>query len=119
MCNQLHTCIETWGIHTHHTYVIYKNINKGKTPSKGTREEKERTKVQTKDHTKKQKTHNGEPKEEKSRNLGPKLITNSTKQVVQGGGQKTWKDTKPRRGLSYNYNYLLQDSGRLNFLKSH
>jgi hypothetical protein len=40
LCNQLHTCIETWGIHTHHTYVILKYINKGKTPSKGTRKEK-------------------------------------------------------------------------------
>jgi hypothetical protein len=63
--------------------------------------------------------HNGEPKEEKSKKPKPKPITNSMKQVMQGGEQKTWKDTKPRRGLSYSYNYLLQNSGSLNFLKSH
>jgi len=63
LCNQLHTCIETWGIHTHHTYVIDKYINKGKEKHLEREQEKkkERTKVQT--------------KEEKSRNLGPKPIT--------------------------------------------
>jgi hypothetical protein len=33
--------------------------------------------------------HNGEPYEEKTQNLRPKPITSSTKQIVQGYGQKT------------------------------
>jgi hypothetical protein len=44
--------------------------------------------------------HNGEPKEKKSRNIGRKPITNSTKQIVQGDERKTSKDTKFRRSLS-------------------
>jgi hypothetical protein len=47
--------------------------------------------------------HNGEPEEEKSPNVGPKPITSNMKEVVQGDGQKTWKDTKPRRGLSLGF----------------
>jgi hypothetical protein len=39
--------------------------------------------IQTKDNTQKCKTHIGEPS-----NVRPKPITNSTKQVVEGDGQK-------------------------------
>jgi hypothetical protein len=53
-----------------------------------------------------------------TQNLGPKLITSSTKQIVQGDGQKTWKDTKLRRGLSHCHNWQMQDSGGLNSLKA-
>jgi hypothetical protein len=38
---------------------------------------------------------------------------------MQGDGWKTWKDTKPRRSLSYYHNCPLQNNGSLNFLKSH
>jgi hypothetical protein len=63
MCNQLHTCIETWGIHTHHTYVIYKYLIKGKTPSKGTREEKRKDQSPNKrPHQKAQNCTMGSPK---------------------------------------------------------
>ncbi len=51
--------------------------------------------MQTKDHTQRCETHNGEPQEEKIQNLGSKPIINSMKQVVQGDGRKTWKGTKP------------------------
>jgi hypothetical protein len=39
--------------------------------------------------------HNGEPEEEKSRNVGPKPITSNTKEVVQRDKLKTWKDLNP------------------------
>jgi hypothetical protein len=55
---------------------------------------------------------------EKSRNLGPKPITNSMKQLVQRDGRKTWKDTKHKRGFSCYHNCLSQDIDGLNFLKS-
>jgi hypothetical protein len=41
------------------------------------------------------------------------------KQVVQRDGQKTWKDTKPGRGLSCYYNLPTQDGDGLNFLKKY
>jgi hypothetical protein len=40
------------------------------------------------------------------------------KQVVQGDGQKNWKDIKPKKGLSCCHNYLTQDNGNLNPLKN-
>jgi hypothetical protein len=52
--------------------------------------------------------HNGEPKEKKSRNMGRKPITNSTKQIVQGDERKNSKDTKFRRSLSGCHNCPLQ-----------
>ncbi len=54
----------------------------------------------------------------KKKNLGLKPITNSTKQVMQGDGQKTWKNTKLRKGLSYCYDYMSQDNDALNSLKN-
>jgi hypothetical protein len=63
--------------------------------------------------------HNGEPWKEKSRNLRPKPIISGTKQVVQGDGWKSWKDTKPRRGFSYYHNCSTQHNDGLNSLKSH
>ncbi len=82
------------------------------------KKKKGRTEIQKKDQTQKYKTHNGELEEEKTRNLGPNCITNSTKQVVRGDGQKSQKDTKPRKGLFCCHNYPTQDNGNLNFLKS-
>jgi hypothetical protein len=55
-----------------------------KNTQQGNKRRKERIEVQTKDHTRKCKTYNGEPEEEKTRNLGPNPMTSSTKQVVQG-----------------------------------
>jgi hypothetical protein len=54
-----------------------------------------------------------------TQNLRPKLIPNRMKQIVQGDGQKTWKDTKLRRGLSCCHNWQMQESGGLNSLKIH
>jgi len=42
--------------------------------------------------------HNGEPYEEKSWNLEPKPIINSTKQIVQGDGWKNLDGLNVTRG---------------------
>jgi len=42
--------------------------------------------------------HNGEPYQEKSWNLGPKPIINSTKEIVQGGGLKNLDGLNVSRG---------------------
>jgi len=79
-----------------------------------------RTKVQTKDHTQKCKTHNGKLLEEKTLNLKPKPITSSMKQVMQ----RRWAK-KPRRTPSLeevflgHHNCSTQDSVSLNSLKNH
>jgi hypothetical protein len=52
----------------------------------------------------------------KKRNLRPKPITNNTK---QRDGQKTWKDTKPRKSFPNHHNYSTQDNGNVNSLKNH
>jgi hypothetical protein len=64
-------------------------INKGKTLSKGTREQKKRLK--SKQNTKSESVEciMGSLKKRNQENLGPKPITSSMKQVVQGDGRKT------------------------------
>ncbi len=45
---------------------------------------------------------------EKSWNLGLKPITGSMKQVVQGDGQKIWKDIKFRKNFYFYHNCPMQ-----------
>ncbi len=71
---------------------------------------KEKTEVQTKDHTQKCKMHNKEPWKEKIWNLRLEPITSNTKQVVQGDGWKTWKDIKFKISFSCCYNCPTQDN---------
>ncbi len=89
--------------------------NKGNTPSKGTREGKRKGLESTQKTTPK----SAKPEMGKPNNIGPKPIISSTKQVVQGDGWKTWKNTKPRSGLSCCCNCRSQDSGGMNFLNNH
>jgi hypothetical protein len=58
-----------------------REINKSKS--------KQKTTLKNAKHTK------GSSRRKKKKNLGPKPITSSIKQVVQKDGRKTWKNIKP------------------------
>ncbi len=82
-------------VKAHGCQQINKEINKEKTPSKGPREGKRKDpSPNKKSHLKVRNPKWGSLSENKTQNLGPKPITNSMKQIMQGDGPETWKDTK-------------------------
>ncbi len=96
---------------------------KEKHPAREQEKKKERTKVQTKDHTPNCRTHNGEPSEEKTLNLRPKLNLTVKCQSTLGSNLSLFlkmffeKGRGIRFGWDFQVSCALCVEVRLDFLK--